>query len=522
MNTAPHPGIDRPYTILIAALGGEGGGLLTDWIIDAATRAGLLVQATSIPGLAQRTGATTYYIEMMQEAADAEAEPLFGLYPAPGYIDMAVASELIEAGRLIESGFVTPDQTALIASTHRIFSMHERTAMSEGAFPAPKIIDTAHAFARTHMLRDFAALSQTTGTVLNALLMGAMSAQDGFPLELKHIEAAITERGVAVDANLKGLSAGRKLAKAKQQPATQEATDTTSSSTGAPASIDQYPEAVHDILQIAVERLTEYQDRAYADTYLERLATVRDALVGSSDDHTALRETARYLALWMAYEDVLRVADLKSRASRYRRVRSETAAKANEPVRVKEFFKPGLDEFSTILPALLMRPLYAWQRRRGVHTPLHIPLHVRSDTVTGNLLLRFVASLKRRRRQTPRFRDEQALIDRWLGMVKSAASLSPELAREAALCGRLIKGYGDTRQRAHRSFALIADQIFTPALAGHIPPATAASKIAEARGAALADEEGKALDTLLSSMSDADPTRDDFDTPPQKAAAAAE
>ena len=59
--TAP----SRPITLLIAALGGEGGGVLTDWIVVAATRQGLPVQSTSIPGVAQRTGATTYYVEIV-------------------------------------------------------------------------------------------------------------------------------------------------------------------------------------------------------------------------------------------------------------------------------------------------------------------------------------------------------------------------------------------------------------------------------------------------------------------------
>ena len=55
----------RPIAMLIAALGGEGGGVLTDWIVGAAADAGYPVQSTSIPGVAQRTGATTYYIEIL-------------------------------------------------------------------------------------------------------------------------------------------------------------------------------------------------------------------------------------------------------------------------------------------------------------------------------------------------------------------------------------------------------------------------------------------------------------------------
>src|SRR5262249_42277758 len=61
----------RPITILIAALGGEGGGVLTDWIVAAAAQLGFPVQSTSIPGVAQRTGATTYYIELVPLARQA-------------------------------------------------------------------------------------------------------------------------------------------------------------------------------------------------------------------------------------------------------------------------------------------------------------------------------------------------------------------------------------------------------------------------------------------------------------------
>jgi len=55
----------KPITILVGALGGDGGGVLCDWIIAAAHSQGLGVQATQIPGVAQRTGATTYYLEVM-------------------------------------------------------------------------------------------------------------------------------------------------------------------------------------------------------------------------------------------------------------------------------------------------------------------------------------------------------------------------------------------------------------------------------------------------------------------------
>jgi indolepyruvate ferredoxin oxidoreductase beta subunit len=490
---AERPGIDRPYTLLIAALGGEGGGLLTDWIVEACTHADLLVQSTSIPGVAQRTGATTYYVEMMRAPPDAPAEPLFALYPAPGYVDMAVASELIEAGRLVENGFVTPDRTTLVASTHRIFSMAEKTAMGDGAFAAPKLIDAARAFAATPVLRDFAAAALACGGAVNSLLLGAMAAQVSFPLEAADLEAAIRARGVAVEANLRAFRAGVALAGAEEDIAPVPDAKGAVAATG--TDLQNFPETVRDILEAGVERLVDYQDRAYADLYLERLAPLRDALGKDGEGQATLREAARYLALWMAYEDVIRVADLKSRASRHARVRRETGAQPGEPVKVREFFKPGIDEVATILPGLLSRPLVAWAERTGRRTSLNIPLHVRSDTVTGHLILRFVASLKGKRRRTHRFADEQALIERWLAAVHAAAHVSPGLAHETALCGRLVKGYGDTRARARQNFETIMDRFVQPALEGG--DGDAAPKVHEARDAALADEEGSALAALV-------------------------
>ncbi len=56
---------ERPISIAIVAMGGQGGGVLTDWIVALAEGQGWIAQSTSVPGVAQRTGATIYYIEMM-------------------------------------------------------------------------------------------------------------------------------------------------------------------------------------------------------------------------------------------------------------------------------------------------------------------------------------------------------------------------------------------------------------------------------------------------------------------------
>src|SRR4029079_6704319 len=112
---------ERPITILIAALGGEGGGVMADWLMEAATESDLPAQATSIPGVAQRTGATTYYLELFpaQKKTRGGREPVLSLTPSPGNVDIMVASELVEAGRAMQNGFVSPERTTLGASRTR-------------------------------------------------------------------------------------------------------------------------------------------------------------------------------------------------------------------------------------------------------------------------------------------------------------------------------------------------------------------------------------------------------------------
>ena len=130
----------RPITIAVVALGGEGGGVLADWIVDLAQHGGYLAQATSVPGVAQRTGATVYYVELFPKAQADGREPVLALMPVPGDVDVVLASELMEAARAVERGFVTPDKTLLISSTHRVFAMTEKIALADGREDAAALL----------------------------------------------------------------------------------------------------------------------------------------------------------------------------------------------------------------------------------------------------------------------------------------------------------------------------------------------------------------------------------------------
>ena len=124
----------RPITIAILAMGGEGGGVLAEWIVDLAEHAGYIAQMTSVPGVAQRTGATNYYVELFPKSGTTAntGPPVLGLTPVPGDVDIVIASELMEAGRAVQRGLVTPDKTTFIVSTNRVYAMTEKIALADG------------------------------------------------------------------------------------------------------------------------------------------------------------------------------------------------------------------------------------------------------------------------------------------------------------------------------------------------------------------------------------------------------
>src|SRR5262249_36103247 len=205
----------RPIAMLIAALGGEGGGVLTDWIVSAASAHGYPVQSTSIPGVAQRTGATTYYIEMLPTtvATLGGKRPVLALTPGGGDVDVVVASELLEAGRAIGNGYVTPDRTTVIASTHRAYAIAERMAMGDGRYDASRLVKAIDTDGKQHLLFDMAAIAKDAGTIVNAVMLGAIAAAGVLPIPAEAFEAAIRADGKAVEANLRGFRAGLQAAK---------------------------------------------------------------------------------------------------------------------------------------------------------------------------------------------------------------------------------------------------------------------------------------------------------------------
>jgi indolepyruvate ferredoxin oxidoreductase beta subunit len=506
----------QPITLLVCALGGEGGGVLTEWLVETARLAGYAAQATSIPGVAQRTGATTYYLEVFPVplAELGGRKPVFSLSPVPGALDALVSSELLETARQIGHGMASPDRTRVLSSTARLLTTQERMQLGDGRVDEAELLKLVQAFAREHHVFDMNAVARECGTVVSAVLLGAIAGSGLLPFERRFFEEAVRggvpheKANASAVASLRGFARAfeiveraeyvSKVMEGKALDSRLRGNDDSPSVIPAQAGIQGFPEPVREMASLGYSRLLDYQDRAYADLYLQRLnqvlAAEREADPSGAHGFATTRETARWLALWMAFDDIVRVADLKSRATRRDRVRGEVKAGEHDLLKVYDHFKPGVPEFAALLPPSLAQRLVAWDRRRisAGREPWAMPLKVGTHTAFGMVALRTLANFKWLRVRGSRFAFEQQMIGRWLDGILAGSRRGWALGHEVALCGRLIKGYGATNERGKENLLHVLEH-----LAVLPDAATATQAIADARAAALADDAGKALDATL-------------------------
>ena len=479
----------RPLCVLIAALGGQGGGVLLDWLVEAARHEGYPAQATSIAGVAQRTGATTYYLELFTQR-EPKKDPVFSLFPSAGEIDLFATLEPTEAARAIELGFIGAETTA-ISVRERIFSTAEKMLPGDGRLPAEPVLEALQRAAKRTIIFEVKPLAGETGRMLNAVMFGAIAGTGVLPLSEDACRAAIKAADVAVEANLAGFAAGLETARAKTTQAAGAAAGDHAPNLeydAAPAAlaarVNQLPGPVQAMAGHGAARLVDYQDARYAELYLDRIAAVI-ALERGDRKYPVSVAVARRLAAWMSFEDVIRVGQLKTRPGRLARIRAELGAPDDAPMIVRDFLKPGREELEGLLPPILARLIpkpKPGALRKGFR------LRVRTSSVGGWLMLRAMAKLKPWRRRTARFAREQGLIEDWLAAVMAAAPDNAALALDTANLAVWARGYGDTRARGLGCLGNVSED-FDEQLAAD--GAALGGKVSAALAAAYDDPDGE-------------------------------
>jgi indolepyruvate ferredoxin oxidoreductase, beta subunit len=539
----------RPITIAILAMGGEGGGVLSDWIVALAEAAHYTAQSTSVAGVAQRTGATVYYVELFPPAANdgssgGRAEPVLSLFPTPGEVDVVIASELMEAGRAVERGFCTPDRTLLIASTNRVYAISERAALGDGRVDGKLLLEAVQAGSKRFVGADFSRLAEQAGSVISASLFGALAATGSLPFTLEQFESEVRRSGKSADKSLAAFALGYEAAltpmgsepvgsirkprvgvpvsigpRLSGDPATsdaiaeedrwREAAATSPDSLVGPALQPharrvrtEFPAASRVMLLRGCVRTGVYQNADYAATYLDRVARVAAVDPDLAGEARLTTEAARHIALWMCYQDTVQVAFQKIRRARLSRVREEARAEPQQLLQVREYLHPQLEEITDTLPTRLGRRLAASRTfRRAVERLTRNGMVVNTTSLIGFTMLWLMASVRPLRPRSLRFGREQAAIEAWLELAVGVAAQDSALAGEIIDCQRVLKGYGETHAHGKDSF----DKLMSAArdLAGH---PNADSKLARLRTAALADEDGAALAAALKTFVDAAPS----------------
>ncbi|WP_374332644.1 indolepyruvate oxidoreductase subunit beta family protein [Aestuariivirga sp.] len=496
---------DKPLSLAILAMGGQGGGVLADWIVAVAEANGWYAQSTSVPGVAQRTGATLYYIEMLPPK-DGHA-PVLALMPTPGDVDVVIAAELMEAGRSILRGLVTPDRTTLITSTHRAYAVAEKEKPGESIADPQAVNAAAGIAARRVIAFDKDEAARLSGTVISAPLFGALAGSGALPFSRESFEAVIGQGGRGVAASLKGFAAGFERATENALPETRIARPKPAdipASLGAPdldqrlARVKALPESAQVAALAGLKRCIDYQDLAYGDEYLSRIEAL-NALDrrhgGASHGFAFTAAAAKHVANAMAYDDVIGVADLKIRSARFARIAGEMKA-GDDPLQLTEFVHPRGEEVVSLLPAAWGRKVSAspaWSAR--IDRWVNRDRRIQTATVRGFLQFYMAAGLRRFRRKLLRHENEMRHMAAWLALATRTLPINYDLARAVIATRRLIKGYSDTHARGLSKFDRVLSAV--PLLEARPDGGAWLDRLISA---ALKDENGEALDGALKTV----------------------
>jgi indolepyruvate ferredoxin oxidoreductase, beta subunit len=401
-------------------------------------------------------------------------------------------------------------RTTLIASSHRIYAIQEKSHMADGRADTAQVRALAREHAKRYIEFDMQALAEANGSVISAAMLGAMCGSGALPFATEHYVEAIRASGIEAASSTRTFEAARDAAAGAASAAAHSPLASADSPSAAavprsaadarpplPASLEdrinkRVPPAAQDIAREGVRRMIDYQDFAYASLYLDRLEAVI-ALERAGSGGFALTETvARGLALWMSFEDTIRVADLKIRTARAKRVLQEVRPSSGQLVQVTEFMKPRIEEICGTLPVGLGTWILHSKAPRRWMTRLTGGRQIATSSIGGFLQLYWLAGLRRWRRKTLRYSQEHLRIERWLELIARIAPQNYALAVEIADCQQLVKGYGETHERGTVNF---------DAILAHVQDwqqrEDAAGRVRMLRAAALADDQGVALSKAL-------------------------
>lgn len=422
-----------------------------NWILDCARKENLFVQGTSVPGVAQRTGSTSYYIEVCNKNFEKGKEPILSLYPKPGRVDVVIASELLEAARVIEKGYVSPDRTILITSSSRTYTNIEKAHLADGRFDKDKILKTCNKMSKNFICLDLNNIASMYSTIVSAPMFGALSGAKVFPWTKEVCEDVFHKNDFGKN-SLEGFKYSYKqvldnsINYIKENPSDDFIVENELENDSSFLSL--LPKDLVNIILLGKKRCIDYQNDKYAKLYIIRIKRlIHSVNMTNKNIIPVIENIVRRLSLWMTYEDIPRVAQLKIKPERFSKIKQEIKLQNNQILLIQDIFKPGINEIGAMLP----RKIGSWFIRNNKIMSF-LPfigkgMKINSLTIFGFLILRFLSVFRYIRTASLRYREEQENIEKWLNNIGIALEKSINFAEGLADMPQILKGYGDTWER---------------------------------------------------------------------------
>ena len=245
------------------------------------------------------------------------------------------------------------------------------------------------------------------------------------------------------------------------------------------------PDRVRPVAAEGMNRLIEYQGPGYAQLYVARL---RRFIGRRNIDDAVFADVARLLAVRMAYDDAVGMAQLKL-----------AEADAGPGVPPDDVRKLRLDEVVSSLPGMVADYVLWVLEYLGW---LHLPVTMRFSAA-GRLSLRRLrieASLKRWRLSSIRYANERAWVERWLHMIDRSLTKQPAAVAAVVATAELVQGYGDGYIQNLRDWNVIIDNLIKPTFDDALSCPDLAGAIAEARAAVRPDPGQAALRQTIAAI----------------------
>jgi hypothetical protein len=234
------------------------------------------------------------------------------------------------------------------------------------------------------------------------------------------------------------------------------------------------PERLSPAVSDAIHLLIEYQSAGYARLYVDRL---RRFIGRRSVDDAMLGDIARLMAERMAYQDPIRIAQLKLAGL------DEAGAQAGSA----EVIKFRLDELVEALPAVIAEPALDALEWAGWVRKSRVSIRFSTSTRFDIRRLKIEAGLRRWRLYSVRYARERVCVERWLHMIDRSLTRQPQAASAIVATATMIKGHGEAYRQGLADWHAIIDGLAKPTFDGVLALSDLAGAITEARAAAMPD-----------------------------------